>query len=74
VLAQVDETLRNIEAVLAQTGRSLADVISAKTYLREAADYEAVSTQLATLFAKNLYLEADICRKDLAIEIECVAK
>ena len=74
VLAQLEETLRNIEAVLAQTGRSLRNVISAKTYLRDAGDYDAVSSRLRDVFAENLYLEADICRADLAIEIECVAR
>lgn len=74
VLKQLEETLRNIEAVLSQTGRTLANVVSAKTYLRDAADYDLVSARLADVFEENLYLEADICRSDLAIEIECVAR
>ena len=40
VAAQLEETLRNIETVLAQTGRALENVISAKTYIRRAADYD----------------------------------
>lgn len=74
VLAQLGETLQNIEAVLAQTGRSLANVISAKTYIRRASDYHAVAARLDGLLASNLFLEADICRKDLLLEIECVAR
>jgi chorismate lyase/3-hydroxybenzoate synthase len=74
VLAQLDETLRNIDVVLAQTGRSLADVVTAKTYLRHATDYDAVAARLEGVLETNLYLEADICRADLAIEIECVAR
>jgi chorismate lyase / 3-hydroxybenzoate synthase len=73
VPAQLDETLRNIEIVLAQTGRSLEDVVSAKTYVREAGDYEVIAERLAAVFRHNVYLEADICRADLALEIECVA-
>jgi len=74
VLAQLQETLHNIETVLAQTGRTMANVISAKTYLRRASDYDQVSQQLGNLLPSNLYLEADICRADLLLEIECVAR
>ena len=73
VLAQVDETLLNIEAVLSQTGRTLADVISAKTYVRNPADYDAIASRLGSLLANNIYVKADICRADLLLEIECVA-
>lgn len=72
--AQLEETLRNIEIVLAQTGRSLANVITAKTYVRHAADYERIARRLEGVFAKNLYLEADICRADLLLEIEAIAR
>jgi chorismate lyase / 3-hydroxybenzoate synthase len=74
VLAQLDETLRNIDVVLAQTGRTLADVVTAKTYVRNAADYEVIAERLAPLFASNVYVEADICRTDLLLEIEAVAR
>jgi chorismate lyase/3-hydroxybenzoate synthase len=74
VEAQLEETLRNIEIVLGQTGRTLANVLTAKTYLRRAEDYPSVAARLAEVFPANLYLEADICRKDLLIEIECVAR
>ncbi|HEX2061854.1 MAG TPA: Rid family hydrolase [Thermoanaerobaculia bacterium] len=71
--AQLEETLRNIEAVLAQAGRTLADVISAKTYIRRADDYARIAERLRGMFPRNLYLESDICRADLLLEIECVA-
>ncbi|HYH08979.1 MAG TPA: Rid family hydrolase [Thermoanaerobaculia bacterium] len=71
--AQLDETLRNIEVVLAQTGRSLADVLTAKTYVRRADDYARIAERLRGVFPRNLYLESDICRADLLLEIECVA-
>ena len=74
VHAQLEETLRNIEIVLGRTGRTLANVLTAKTYLRRASDYDSVAARLAEVFPVNLYLEADICRKDLLIEIECVAR
>jgi chorismate lyase/3-hydroxybenzoate synthase len=74
VNGQLDETLRNIEAVLARTGRTLANVIAAKTYVRRPEDYAVIASRLANVFPTNLYLEADICRKDLLLEIECVAR
>jgi chorismate lyase/3-hydroxybenzoate synthase len=73
VLAQLEETLRNIEAVLGQTERGLTNVISAKTYIRHAGDYELVARRLNGLLPGNVFLEADICRGDLLVEIECVA-
>lgn len=74
VLAQLDETLRNIDVVLGQTGRTLADVVMAKTYVRHASDYEAIAARLAGVFARNVFVEADICRADLLLEIEAVAR
>lgn len=74
VMAQLEETLRNIEVVLSRTGKTMKDVAAAKTYLRRAADYERVAGRLAAVFPANLYLEADICRSNLLLEIEAVAR
>lgn len=74
VVRQLDETLRNVETVLACAGRTLRDVVAAKTYIRRAADYEVIAPRLADVLPVNLYLEADICRKNLLLEIECVAR
>lgn len=74
VLAQLDETLRNIEIVLGQAGMTMANVAAAKTYLRRRDDYDAVAARLENVFAGNLYVEADICRADLLLEIEAVAR
>lgn len=74
VEAQLDETLRNIEAVLGQTRMSLANVTAAKTYLRHAHDYEIIAHRLAPVFSMNRFLEADICRADLLVEIEAIAR
>ena len=74
VMAQLEETLRNIDVVLGRAGKSLGDVAAAKTYLRRGDDYEQVARRLEGVFASNLYLEADICRSNLLIEIEAVAR
>ena len=76
VEAQLEETLRNMEAVIAAAfpGRGLESVVAAKSYLRHARDYPLVSRRLSSVFPANLVLEADICRSDLLIEIEAVAR
>jgi chorismate lyase / 3-hydroxybenzoate synthase len=72
VAGQLEETLRNIEAVLARAGAE--SVIAAKTYVRRAADYEQIAQRLEGVFAQNLYVQADICRAELLLEIEAVAR
>jgi chorismate lyase/3-hydroxybenzoate synthase len=78
--AQFDETLRNLDAVIAESasraGRKAgaADLTTAKTYLRRATDYDHIHKRLAAALPRTqlLFLESDICRKDLLIEIEGV--
>ncbi|HEX7153054.1 MAG TPA: Rid family hydrolase [Thermoanaerobaculia bacterium] len=77
VAAQLEETLRNID-VLAQRALAeggLADVAVMKTYIRDAKDYATIAAGLerAVPSCAQLYLEADICRADLLLEIEGVA-
>lgn len=76
VLAQLEETIRNIEVVIAEAipAGTLDNIVSAKTYLRHAADYDRVAARLAGVLPANLYLEADICRSELLIEIEAIAR
>lgn len=76
VEGQLEETLRNIDAVLARAiaGGSLTNVVAAKTYVRRAADYPLVARRLEGVFAQNIFLEADICRRELLLEIEVVAR
>jgi chorismate lyase / 3-hydroxybenzoate synthase len=73
--AQLDETLRNIEVVIAQAfpGRGLETVVAAKTYIRRAGDYDLIARKLDAIFPSNLYLESDICRAELLLETEVVA-
>jgi len=73
VTAQLEETLRNLEAVLAQTGRSLANVVAARTYVRHARDHDVIARRLGDVFPANLYLAAEICRANLLLEIEVMA-
>lgn len=82
-VAQLDETLRNIEALLIATGREegcgfrgLADLTHLKVYLRDASNLPAVRARLNEVLApatQTIYLQADVCRSDLLVEIEAVA-
>ncbi|MDX2080009.1 MAG: hypothetical protein SFU53_04435 [Terrimicrobiaceae bacterium] len=76
---QLAVTLDNMQAVLAQANldwRALAHAGSSATvYLRRAADLPSVRRALqqawGTAEKQTLYLQADICRIELDIEIEC---
>lgn len=80
---QLEETLHNIEALLAAGGGAGAARLPAfdefdliRVYLRDANDFEIVREQLLPhLGARTelLFVEADICRADLLLEIEGIA-
>lgn len=81
VAEQTREILRNIEAVLRQAatqggeGLTLQD-LHYKVYVRHAADQPAIQAELQQVLggeARALYLQADVCRVDLLVEIEAVA-
>ncbi|HEX3912728.1 MAG TPA: hypothetical protein VHW71_04415 [Steroidobacteraceae bacterium] len=81
VLAQTRETMVNIDALLKQANRivgaaryALPD-LKLKVYVRNAADLAAIEATLSELLgsaAAILYLQADVCREDLLVEIEAV--
>ena len=76
--AQTRETLANIGAVLEEANRVVGsdryalDALKFKVYVRRAADLDAVRSALAAVrpAAPIVYLQADICREDLLVEIE----
>lgn len=75
---QLDETLENIRLVVEQAGEygfdeALADRLVLNVYLRHAKDYPYVYSRLKDTFlnaAHIAYLQADVCRADLLLEIE----
>ena len=79
ITAQTRETLTNIEALLAEANRvargahfSLDD-LAFKVYVRRPADLPVIQGELTSALgahAQTLYLQADICRQDLLVEIE----
>ena len=69
VVAQTQETIRNLRQ-LTGDGERLSAL---KVYLRDAADRELVEPLVAGVLADRediLWLRADLCRSELAIEIE----
>ena len=80
VAGQCGETLANIAAVVAEVNRgarsqpfSLSELVY-RVYVRHAADFAAIRDTLAPRVegAEVLYLQADICRADLLVEIEAM--
>ncbi len=81
VLGQCRETMANIAAVVAEanqrcrSGKFRLEELSYRVYFRHAADFTAIRNLLAPLvgIAEVVYLQADICRRDLLLEIEATA-
>jgi chorismate lyase / 3-hydroxybenzoate synthase len=75
--AQLDETLANLRALLDSAGAAGPGwrARGVKVYLRQAGELATVREQLeaANVFAGPvLYLEGDICRTDLKVEVEAL--
>lgn len=80
VAQQLDETLRNLDALLGEAKRHASRIDTAfgaasplKVYVRRAEDIstvEALLTQRLPADTPRLILHADICRRDLLVEID----
>lgn len=82
VVGQCREAQANVAAVVAEANRLARstpyglDELSYRVYVRHAGDFPAVRETLAPLIgagAEVVYLQADICRADLLLEIEATA-
>ncbi len=81
VTAQCGETLDNVEAVVAEANRLSQRTLFAlpafsyRVYLRDDGDFPRVREQLRKRLgdAEVLYMQADICRRDLLVEVEAMA-
>jgi len=82
VVAQTRETMTNIAAVLAEANRRARqpsfDLASLyyKVYVRHPADLARIRSELERIVGATLnavYLQADVCRQDLLLEIEATA-
>lgn len=77
-LAQLDETLRNLNAVIDRArerhGVAADAPMLLKVYVREPSQAEAIMARLRAARPNDqaIVLAADICRRELLLEIECV--
>jgi enamine deaminase RidA (YjgF/YER057c/UK114 family) len=83
VAAQTRETLVNIEALLGEANRVAGaprfgmETLAYKVYVRNSADLQLIQSQLHAALgprAQVVYLQADICRHDLLVEIEAIGR
>jgi enamine deaminase RidA (YjgF/YER057c/UK114 family) len=83
VAAQTRETIANIDALLNEANRVLGasryslDGLKFKVYVRQPRDLDAVKAALSASLraaAPILYLQADVCREDLLVEIEATGE
>jgi chorismate lyase / 3-hydroxybenzoate synthase len=80
--AQTRETLTNIEALLGEANRvapaaqfSMSS-LACKVYVRRPVDLPVIQAEVGAALgrgARVIYLQADICRQDLVVEIEAAA-
>ncbi len=71
--AQTRETLANIEALLREAGTFTLEALTYKIYVRRPSDLAAIRREVDAALgsrARRVYLQADVCRADLAVEIE----
>ena len=81
VIAQTRETMVNITALLEEANRMAGGAryslngLKLKVYMRNPSDLPAIEATLSELLnpaASIVYLQADVCREDLLVEIEAV--
>lgn len=80
--AQTRETLTNIEALLEEANRLKAgtfrlESLAYKVYVRNPADLPIIRAEIDSAVGTRtprVYLKADICRRDLSMEIEAVGQ
>jgi 2-iminobutanoate/2-iminopropanoate deaminase len=75
--AETQQTLENIEAVLAYAGSSLDSVVKCTVFLADIADYQAMNAVYRTFFAEDPPARSTVAGSGLAlgarVEIECLA-
>ena len=83
VVAQTKETLANLEAVIAEANHTTGKVkfnlrnVFLRVYIRHAADISLVRNEIHRHLGeatKAVFIQADICRQELLLEIEATAE
>lgn len=70
---QLETTYSNIKHLLKKADKFIDSLQTMKVYVRHKRDLPAVQEKLAIAFpaVDKLFIQADICRDDLLVEIEC---
>lgn len=73
--AQLDETVRNLDAIIVASGASRPGVRLMKVYVRRRGDAPVIASAVREKFsnASVIVIESDLCRRDLLLEIEAIA-
>ena len=83
VLGQTKETLTNLEAVIVEANRIYGEKrfelqhFFLRVYIRHAADLSLIKNEIQRHLGntiKAVYIQADICRKELLLEIEATSR
>ncbi|HYN53502.1 MAG TPA: hypothetical protein VES38_02210 [Methylotenera sp.] len=83
VVAQTKETLINLEAVIAEANRTIGEIkfdlmdVFLRVYVRHAADLSLIKNEMQRHLGSAMnavFIQADICRQELLLEIEATAK
>ena len=77
IQAQTRQSLRNVQAILAAAGLSLAHVVKTTVFLADMGDFAAMNEVYATFFAEPFPARSAVAVKTLPkgalVEIECIA-
>lgn len=77
IQAQTRQSLRNVQAILAAAGLSLANVVKTTVFLADMGDFAAMNEVYATFFVEPFPARSAVAVKALPkgalVEIECIA-
>ena len=77
IQAQTHQSLRNVQAILAAAGLSMANVVKTTAFLADMGDFAAMNEVYAEFFAEPFPARSAVAAKALPkgalVEIECIA-
>lgn len=77
IAEQTTQALRNIEAILAEAGCTMRDVVKTTVLLRDIGDFGEMNAAYVKFFTEDpparAYFQVACLPKNAALEIECVA-
>ena len=78
ISAQAEQSLKNVQSVLAEAGLTLANVVKSTVFLKDIKDFAAMNEVYATFFTEGSYparsaVEVARLPKDAMVEIEAIA-